>query len=97
MAHFKTAYLQREVVMDVKVSAELHVGDMVTYTASTNTIAKTTNKDSATHIVAQSDMTMNRRDYSKFETQYTDTVAASTSDVKKVALFVIMDKNDVIA
>ena len=97
MAHFKTAYLQREVVMDVKVAAELHVGDMVTYTASTNTIAKTTSKDSATHIVAQSDMTMNRRDYSKSETEYVDTVAASTSVAKKVALFVIMDKNDVIA
>lgn len=96
MAHFKTAHLQREVVLDVKVSAALKVGDMVTLNAAGDTIAKATSAAAATHIVAQSDMTMNRRDYAISEYAYDDTVAASTSAAKKVALFPVYDANDII-
>lgn len=96
-AEFKTAYLQREIPMQVKVASDLKVGDLCTYSASTNTI---TGADTATvgcYIVAQSDMTMGnghvpveRRSY-----VYDPKVAASTTP-KLVALFRVDNVDDVI-
>lgn len=66
MASFKTAYLQREVPMDIDVVNDCKVGDFVVVTAETDTVqgymkkatkAQLTSK-SATHIVAQSDQTL---------------------------------------
>ena len=96
MAHFKTAYLQREVVLDVKVTNELKVGDMVSINEALDTISKVSAASDADYIVAQSDMTMNRRDYSKHEYEYSDVVAASTGKVKKVALFPVYESDDII-
>ena len=99
VAEFKAARLQREIPMDVKVSEKLEVGALCAYTAGTNTIAGATTIADATHIVAQSDMTMEyghvpveNRDY-----RYSPGVAASSgSAVKKVALFKIINPDDVI-
>ena len=115
--HFITAYLQREIPMDIAVkttalteSAALAVGDLVTLTPSKGAgipayIEAATGITVATHIIAQSDATMNaghvpveNRDY-----RYSDKVlgtitaaAASGSPTKHVALYAITDKNDVI-
>ena len=101
MAHFKTAYGQREIILDAKVGADMVVGDLVTVTFDNKgyaTVAKAGTLDAATHIIAQSDMTMihdktapvEHRDY-----RYNPAVAASET-AKKVAVFAIIDKNDVI-
>ena len=95
MAHFKTAYLQREIVMDVKVSKDLKVGDLVSINEELDTITAATLAD-ADYIVAQSDMTLNRRDYTKSEYEYSDVVKASTGTAKKVALFHIYESDDII-
>lgn len=96
-ANFKTAYLQREIVMDVKVAANMQVGTVVTLSNGTITaVANSVTTPETTHyIVAQSDMTMNRRDYTKNEYTYSDVVAASTTN-KKVALFKVIDIDDVV-
>jgi hypothetical protein len=115
--HFITAYLQREIPMDIAVktsalteAAALAVGDLVKLTASKGAgipayIEAAAGIDDATHIIAQSDVTMNaghvpveNRDY-----RYSDKVlgtitaaAASGSPTKHVALYAITDKNDII-
>lgn len=99
-AHFKTAYLQREVVMDVKVATELKVGALCSYAAATGstpaTITGVETVAAAHYIVAQSDMTLEyghvpveNRNYA-----YSNVVAASTAP-KRVALFKIIDPDDV--
>lgn len=99
-AQFKTAFGQREIVLDTKVAADLHVGYLVNLSGSgdTTSIAAATSATvtEGQYIVAQSDMTMDRRDYSKYEFEYSDVVKASTS-IKKVALFRVNDPSDVIA
>lgn len=95
MAHFKTAYGQKEVVLDVTVASDLYVGDMVKL--ASGGISKVTDKTTATHIVAQSDMTLNRRDYNVSEYEYSNKVAKTTGTAtKKVALFKVIDVDDVI-
>ena len=97
-AQFKTALGQHEIVLDAKVSAEMVVGQVCKYTASTNTLAPTTAAPvEGDYIIAQSDMTMEyghvpveNRDY-----RYVPKVAASTSVTKKVAVFKITDINDI--
>lgn len=115
--HFITAYLQREIPMDIAVktsalteTAALAVGDLVKFIASTGTnipayIEAATGINDATHIIAQSDATINaghvlveNRDY-----RYSDKVlgtitaaASSGSPTKRVALYAITDKNDII-
>lgn len=99
-AQFKTAFGQREIVLDTKVAADLHVGYLVNLSGSgdTTSIAAATSATvtEGQYIVAQSDMTMDRRDYSKYEFEYSDVVKESTS-LKKVALFRVNDPSDVIA
>ena len=109
---FKTAYLQHEIVEDVKVTAGknqvLHVGDIVKITNGVLGLVLSASAASASavsfpalttdmYIVAQSDQTMEYghvpvelRDY-----RYVDTVADKTT-VKKVALFRIINPQDVI-
>ena len=107
---FKTAYLQREVPMDVAVigSAPLKVGQLVTLTVGASgkpdSIAAATTLTAATHIIAQSDMTLG---YGHVPVEsrvwnYSDKVAttgtalATTTPVKHVALYSIMDATDII-
>lgn len=109
---FKTAYLQHEIVEDVKVTAGknqvLHVGDIVKITNGVLGLVLSASATSASgvsfpalttdmYIVAQSDQTMEyghvpveMRDY-----RYDDKVADKTT-AKKVALFRIINPQDVI-
>ena len=107
---FKTAYLQREIPMDVAVigSTSLHVGQLVTFTAAASgkpdSIAAAASLAAATHIVAQSDMTLGyghvpveNRDWNyKDDVATTGTALATTTPVKQVALYAITDKTDII-
>lgn len=115
---FKTAYDQREIALDIVVagSADLHVGELAQYVAAASGkpayLTPAASAATATHIVAQSDMTMEyghipveNRDY-----RYSDVVARSktgdavttttnlstASETKKVAVFAITDKDDVV-
>ena len=98
MAHFKTAYLQREIVMDVKVTKDLKVGDLVELSLVGNEPDEIAPAElsAATHIIAQSDMTMNRKDYTQHTYEYSDKVAASTVNKKKVAVYAIVEVEDVV-
>lgn len=109
---FKTAYLQHEIVEDVKVTAGkgqvLHVGDIVKITDGVLGLVLSASATAAgsvvfpalttdMYIVAQSDQTMEyghvpveMRDY-----RY-DNKVADKATVKKVALFRIIDPQDVI-
>ena len=109
---FKTAYLQHEVIEDVKVTAGknqvLHVGDIVKITNGVLGLVLSASATSANgvsfpalttdmYIVAQSDQTMEyghvpveMRDY-----RY-DSKVADKSTAKKVALFRIINPQDVI-
>ena len=109
---FKTAYLQHEIVEDVKVTAGkgqvLHVGDIVKITNGVLGLVLSASAASASavsfpvlttdmYIVAQSDQTMEyghvpveMRDY-----RY-DNKVADKATAKKVALFRIINPQDVI-
>lgn len=96
-AHFKTAKDQYEIVLDTKVSEDLEVGAICTYTSGTNTLAGASAAAAGSYIVAQSDQSMEyghipveNRDYG-----YSSKVKASTTP-KKVAVFRISDVTDVI-
>lgn len=97
MAHFKTGKDQYVLTLDAKVSEELKPGDLVTYTASTETFAKASTLAAATHMIALSDETLAggfvRTDNKTYAP--TDKVAASTTK-KKVAVYPLFDKADVI-
>ena len=102
MAHFKTAWMQKEQVLDKKVNADVKVGDLVYVGNGTNgkaadTLYKATSLTEADYIIAQSDMTMEygHIPVEQHDHRYSDKVAASTS-VKKVAVFFIIDKSDII-
>lgn len=111
MASFRTAYLQREIPLDLDVvgANPLKVGDCVKVTPETDTVTgymqKSTFAD-ATHIIAQSDMTLayghvpvELQDY-RYSPEVAVTVAAApttkTTTWKHVALYQIVDKNDII-
>lgn len=103
MAHFKTAYLQREEWYDVDVvgSAPLKVGDCVQLHEATASVAAYIQKSTfanATHIIAQSDQTIGyghvpveNRDY-RYNPEVAVTLAAApatatTETWKHVALY----------
>jgi hypothetical protein len=98
MAEFKTAHGQHILPLEVKVAEELTVGDLVTYTAGTNTIAKASGLDTATHIVALSDETIGGNYVHTDDKVYNPSykVAASATTAKRVGLYPIFDKGDVI-
>lgn len=114
-AKFKTAYLQREIPVEVAVigAAALEVGQLVTLTPTNGTnpdyiaaaagVTEAAALSAATHIIAQSDMTMEyghvpveNRDY-KYSPKVAVTAATigATSPTKKVALFKLVNKDDV--
>ena len=114
---FKTAYLQREIPVDAAVMQGngLVVGNLVKLVkAGANTVpyivaATGNDKDAAladaTHIIAQSDMTLEyghvpveNRDY-KYSPKVAVTAASigTSSPKKKVALFKLVNKDDVTA
>lgn len=99
-AKFKTAYLQKETVLDVKVKENVEVGTLVKFDTDgvTLTSAGVTSVAAADYIIAQSDMTM---EYGHVPVEdrnyvYSPAVKASTT-LKKVAVFVITDENDIVA
>ena len=102
--HFKTALGQVTIILDAKVTAQVTVRDLVTVTpASGNTpasVAPATTKAAATHIVALSDMTLEGHVNVKAgreNERYRDVVAATSgNETKKVGLYKIIDKDDVI-
>lgn len=114
--HFITAYLQREIPMELAVktsalteAAALEVGQLVKLVASTGAdipayIEAANGISDATHIIAQSDVTMNaghvpieNRDY-KYSNRVLGTITSAAtkgSATKHVALYAITDKNDI--
>jgi len=131
MAKFKTAILQREIVLNVAVAATVNadpatgiatrkttpaettvvlVGDLVKLTAAAAAtgapayITRVLSLAAATHIVAQSDETM---DYGHIPVENRDyrylpivngteaSTVTSASAVKRVALFPLIDKSDI--
>lgn len=108
-AKFITAYGQREIPMDVAVigSTDFEVGQLVTLTAKNGEvpayIAAAASATAGTHIIAQSDMTMEYghvpvedRNYTySNKVKATATSASKTSPTKKVALFQVT-KDDVV-
>lgn len=115
MASFRTAYLQREVPLDLVVvaaaDAPLKVGNLVTVVPATDTVnaymQKAANLAVATHIIAQSDMTLS---YGHVPVEYQDyryspnvvgnataVPVDKTGALKHVALYQIMDKNDIVS
>lgn len=115
---FKTAYLQKEIPMDIVVAgaADLHVGELVTFVAASGGkpayITAATSLDTATHLIAQSDNTLEYGHVPVEDRNYaysdivkrsltagaptTVSTLASTSESKKVAVFAITDKQDII-
>lgn len=99
-AQFKTGYDQREIVMDVQVAADMTVGTVVSLSgtgaaAKITAVANSTAPANTHYIIAQSDMTMARRNYAVSEWDYSDKVAASAT-LKKVAVFKVIDPADVV-
>lgn len=122
MAGFRTAYLQREVYMDLDVVGDVKVGDCVQVTLPTTTVGgymKKATFANADYIVAQSDQTIGyghvpveNRDY-RYDPTVKQTVAtaptagtstgpktengyATTLTWKHVALFKIINRDDVV-
>lgn len=100
-AKFKTAHDLREIPVEVAVvgSADLTVGELVTFVAASGNnpayISSAASVAAATHVVAQSDMTMEyghvpveNRDY-KYSPKVAKTAAtiSASAPTKKVALF----------
>ena len=108
-AHFKTAYDQRELPLELAVKGDLHVGYLVKLTPDAGDvpayIEAATSLADATHIVAQSDMTLEygHVPIENVDYKYKDIVASTTSgaptnttETKRVALYPILDKDDLI-
>ena len=109
-AKFRTAYGQREIPMELAVigSTDLEVGQLVKITAKNGNvpayITAAASISDATHMIAQSDMTMEYghvpvedRNYAYSpKVKCTAASATASSPVKKVALFALIDKDDVI-
>lgn len=102
MAHFKTAWQQKEQVLDKKVNEDVKVGDMVYVgvqedSEQVDTLYKTNLLEKADYIIAQSDTTMEygHIPVEQHDHRYSDKVARST-EKKKVAVFFIIDESDII-
>ena len=97
-AHFRTAAGQYILPIDVKVAAEFVPGDLVKLDTSTNTISAATGLSDATHMVALTDETVGGSYVPVDLKNYKPTgkVAASASVAKRVGLYPIFDKKDVI-
>lgn len=104
-AQFKTGKDQRIVPVYVKVATTLELGDAVTLDVSKNEIAAAASGAAATHIIALTDETVGGN-YKVFPASIQEAaalnstvfnkVAASTETEKKVGLYPIFDKDDII-
>ena len=97
-AHFRTAAGQYILPIDVKVAVDFVPGDLVKLDTSTNTISAAAGKSDATHMIALTDETVGGSYIPVDLKNYKPTgkVAASTTTAKRVGLYPIFDKNDVI-
>lgn len=101
MAHFRTAANQYVLPIDATVAVELKVGDLVTVTpASGDTpaaIAKAVTLAAATHMIALTDETLAGGYVSTDLKNYAPSgVVAASNTAKKVGLYPLFDKADVI-
>ena len=102
MAHFRTAASQYILPVEATVAVDLVVGDLVVLTPANGgtpaAIKKATGLTDATHMIALTDETIGGSyvpvDMKIYKS--TDKVAASTTVAKRVGLYPIFDKNDVI-
>ena len=102
MAHFRTAASQYVLPIEATVAVDLVPGDLVVLTpangATPAAIAKATSLTQATHMIALTDETIGGG-YIPVDMKIykpTDKVAASPSVAKRVGLYPIFDKNDII-
>lgn len=101
MAHFRTGYQQYVLPVDATVAVDLVVGDLVVITPADGSkpaaIAKASTLAAATHMIALTDETMNGKYVPTDTKNYapSNKVAASTA-VKKVSVYPLFDKADVI-
>lgn len=101
MAHFRTGYQQYVLPVDATVAVDLAVGDLVVITPANGStpaaIAKASTLAAATHMIALTDETMNGKYVPTDTKNYapSNKVAASTA-VKKVGVYPLFDKADVI-
>lgn len=101
MAHFRTGYQQYVLPVDATVAVALVVGDLVVITPANGStpaaIAKASTLAAATHMIALTDETMNGKYVPTDAKNYapSNKVAASTA-VKKVGVYPLFDKADVI-
>ena len=101
MAHFRTGHDQYVLTIDAKVAAKLVVGDLVTLTPASGStpasIAKATTLAAATHMIALADEAVGGNYIATDLKNYKPSgeVAASTV-AKKVAVYPLFDKADVI-
>ena len=96
-AEFKTAYLQREIPMQVEVAEKLVVGALCTL--ANGKITGATTATQGCYMVAQSDVTMgdSHVPVEHHNYAYNNEVAATATGVKKlVALFRIDNPDDII-
>jgi hypothetical protein len=99
MAQFRTAAGQYILPIDATVAVDLYPGDLVKLTPGTpNAITKASGLSDATHMVALTDETVGGS-YVPVDLKVykpTGKVAASTTTAKRVGLYPIFDKNDII-
>ena len=106
MAEFKTAYLQREVALDVKVAADVKVGQVCKLANDTITASTASAVAVGDVIIAQSDTTVGQG-HIKIENRdhnYSDVVKKEfhmdgddeVLDPKHVMVFVVSDPSDII-
>lgn len=113
-AEFKTAYLQREMVMDMKLASSTQaassdgliplngykVGEIV-YASAADTLSPRSTIASVAvgdYIIAQSDQTLQYNGHIPVENRdyrYSPAVASSATAAKKLALFKIINLDDV--
>ena len=101
MAHFRTGYQQYVLPVDATVAVDFKVGDLVIVTPANGStpaaITKAASLAAATHMIALTDETMNGKYVHTDDKNYSpsDKVAASIT-VKKVGIYPLFDKADVI-
>ena len=97
LAHFRTGKDQYTITLETKVSADVSVGELVTYTASTTTIAAASTVAAATHMIALGDEAAPGGYVSTDAKNYAPSgkVKASTA-TKRVVVYPLFNKDDVI-
>lgn len=107
-AKFKTAYLQRMLIIEATLAADVKVGDLVVYNPATKALTASAAGDASvanSYIVAQSDTSFaaiggdRATPYKHINVEdknlQFDPTVKSSSTVKKVAVFKVVDPTDV--